>query len=314
MNNTTTLNAHRYQFNCRVNDALALNFYSGSMLRGAFGRALRKTVCVTGMSDCHSCLLYRQCHYPKIFETPAPKHSQFQQFSQIPNPFVIEPPPMGKKDLKPGDLFSFNLVLIGQAISQLPIILVAWQKALSNGLGKQYAKAELLNVVYEPATSYAQTVFDASNGQLIPIADHPPIAEIKACDSLNLRLLTPLRIQQHGKVLSQNLQGKDFIMALVRRYYLLDEFHGPNYQAPDFKALAAAAQTIQCQHQLRWCDWERYSNRQQQSMVFGGVLGELTLSGQQLAVFLPLLNQGQWLHLGNKTTFGMGHYQITSNP
>ena len=44
-------------------------------------------------------------------------------------------------------------------------------------------------------------------------------------------------------------------------------------------------------------------------MTFTGVLGELSLQGE-LTPFLPLLQAGLWLHVGNKTTFGMGRYQV----
>ena len=98
-------------------------------------------------------------------------------------------------------------------------------------------------------------------------------------------------------------------MALVRRYYLLEEFHTPDYQAPDFSELAELARAVTCETHFRWCDWARYSNRQQQKMVLGGVLGDLTLTGL-LQPFLSLIQIGQWLHAGNKTTFGMGLYTI----
>jgi hypothetical protein len=302
------LPAHRYQFNCRVLQSLSLNRYSGSMLRGAFGHALRKSVCVTGMNDCKTCLLYRQCTYPKIFETP-PLHSEFQQFSQIPNAFVIEPPPMGCRQLQSGENFSFNLVLIGRVLDDLPIAIHAWQMALKTGLGSGHTQAELINVVFEPGQPVEQTIYTADNeNRLLPIQPFAP-EPLAATNNISLQLQTPLRIKNQGKVLSGAMCGKDFLTALVRRYYLLREFHTPNYQAPNFKELADQAKQIQASHQLSWCQWDRYSHRQQQKMTFGGVIGTLQLSGD-LAPFLPLLQQGQWLHVGNKTTFGMGRYTI----
>lgn len=303
------LPVHRYQFNCRVKEPLKFNFYAGSMLRGAFGQALRKLVCVTRMSDCKACLLYRQCAYPKVFETPPPLQTQFQSFSQIPNPFVLEPPPMGSKALAPGDTFSFNVVLIGQALAQLPIIIYAWQTALNAGLGSAHAKVELIDVVFEPDQPVAQVIYTHdTEARLLPVPEFTP-EPLAPTDRLTIQLLTPLRIQQKGQVLSSNLRGKDFLMALVRRYYFLQEFHTPNYQAPDFKALARQAEQIEGRHSFSWCEWQRYSSRQQQEMIFGGVLGKLELTGD-LTTFLPMLARGQWLHVGNKTTFGMGHYRL----
>jgi CRISPR/Cas system endoribonuclease Cas6 (RAMP superfamily) len=305
----TQLPVHRYQFNCLVKAPLTFNFYAGSLLRGAFGQALRKLVCVTRMSDCKACLLYRQCVYPKIFETPVPLHSPFQSFSQIPNPFIVEPPPMGITALMPGDTFSFNVVLIGQALAQLPLIIYAWQTALNAGLGPTHANVELIDVVFEPDQPVAQVIYrNDAEARLLPAPEFIP-EPLAPVDRLTLQLLTPLRIQQKGQVLSSTLRGKDFLIALVRRYYFLQEFHTPDYQAPDFKDLARQAENIEARHSFSWCEWQRYSSRQQQKMIFGGVMGELELNGD-LSAFLPLLLHGQWWHVGNKTTFGMGHYQL----
>jgi hypothetical protein len=307
------LPAHRYRFNCRAQEPLKLNLYSGSMLRGAFGRALRKSACVTGMNDCKACLLYRQCAYPKIFETPLPRHSNFQQFSQIPNAFVIEPPPMGSRQLASGEHFSFNLVLIGRAVADLPILIHAWQMALKAGLGTRHARAELIEVVFEPGQTIEQSIYRGETpNQLLPKPTFTP-EPLPATDMLSLRLETPLRIKHQGKVLSSALRGRDFLIALVRRYYLLQEFHASDYQPPNFQDLALRAEKIQASHQLHWCEWERYSNRQQQKMTFGGVLGSITLNGD-LSEFLPLLLHGQWLHVGSKTTFGMGRYTVMPQP
>jgi len=47
-------------------------------------------------------------------------------------------------------------------------------------------------------------------------------------------------------------------------------------------------------------------------MRFDGVLGSINLTGE-LQPFLPMLQAGQWLHIGNKTSFGMGHYAIVDS-
>ncbi|WP_341325691.1 CRISPR system precrRNA processing endoribonuclease RAMP protein Cas6 [Methylotuvimicrobium sp. KM2] len=302
------LTAHRYQFNCRALESLRFGFYSGSMLRGAFGNALRKTVCVTRLDDCNACLLQRQCNYPKVFETPPPRNSTFQQFSRIPQPFVLEPPPMGAKHLAEGEPFAFNLVLIGQAVACLPIIIFAIQRALEHGLGKHRAKAELVDVVFEPGHVVETKLYCADEGQLLSA----PAFQLPALDDreqITLQVMTPLRIQQKGQILSEKMTGKDFLMALIRRYYLLQEFHGIDYQSPDFHELAKQAEAVWSRNRFSWCQWKRYSSRQKQTMSFTGVLGEMQLTGP-LSSFLPYLTQGQWLHVGNKTTFGMGGYRI----
>jgi len=303
----------RYQFNFQVETPLHLNFYSGSMLRGAFGHALRQLSCMTKLPKCAECMLYRSCPYPMIFETP-PRASSFQNFSQIPNPYIIEPPPLGRKIYQAGEVLSFNMVLIGQAMAQLPLIIFAWQRALAFGLGKERSRARLLDVVFEPQQPEARVIYDAavdSAVQPYPLAIPPPL-EVR--ESITLQFDTPLRIQKTGKIVSNEMTARDFLIALVRRYFLLQEFHGMAYQAPDFTQLVEQAERLGAEVDYRWCDWQRYSHRQQQEMKFGGVLGKLTLLGEDLPTFLPFLQAGQWLHVGNKTTFGMGRYVIMPQP
>lgn len=60
---------------------------------------------------------------------------------------------------------------------------------------------------------------------------------------------------------------------------------------------------------LRWFDWGRYSQRQQQEMQLGGLLGSVQLQGN-LAPFAELLHQGQWLHVGKNAS--LGGYRLTA--
>jgi hypothetical protein len=39
---------------------------------------------------------------------------------------VIEPPPLGSRDYRPGETLEFSMVLIGRAIEQLPLVIYAW--------------------------------------------------------------------------------------------------------------------------------------------------------------------------------------------
>lgn len=317
----TRLPVNRYQFNFAVETPLHLNFYSGSMLRGAFGHALRQLSCMTKMADCKTCPLYRTCPYPAIFETPPPEHHSLQAFTEIPPPYIIEPPPLGSKDYQPGDTLSFSMVLIGTAIPQLPLIIYAWQRALARGLGKFQSRASLLDVSLVLHQPHSQTeackravIYTALEGASVINHEHLLNKDsfdysAAAAQSVTLSVKTPLRILKKGRTLSHDMTGRDFIMSLVRRYYLLEEFHTAHYQAPDFSELAELAQAITAETRFRWCDWVRYSNRQQQKMVLGGVLGDIKLTGR-LQPFLPIIQLGQWLHAGNKTTFGMGLYAI----
>ena len=94
-----TLPIARYRFTFRAEHNIRLPQYAGSLLRGQFGAALRRAACMTGLQHCPDCPLFRTCSYPAIFETPAPAQHALQKFSHVPNPYVIEPPPFGARDM-----------------------------------------------------------------------------------------------------------------------------------------------------------------------------------------------------------------------
>lgn len=301
----------RYRFDCVAETPIHLPEYAGSTLRGAFGNALRRSACITRQKDCKPCPLYRTCPYPAIFQPPPPETHSLQKFSEIPAPFIVEPPDWGEHAYAPGDTWSFHFVLAGKALQHLPLVLHAWQRALSHGIGRCDGTARLSRVTLLDGAGEA-CVFDAADGLIAP--HHPtlppPAADLGDRNSLTLRFTTPLRIQHEGRPLRPDaLTPRAFLMALVRRVALISEFHVGTPLDLDFHALATRAQDIGSRKALQWRDWTRYSNRQKQEMVLGGCIGEWTLQGQ-LAPFAPFLHAGRWLHAGKNASFGLGRYEI----
>lgn len=312
MNNLTTFPLVRYRFTFEVDTALHLPEYAGSTLRGAFGHALRRVACMTREKDCKPCALYRTCPYPQIFETPPPEQHTLQKFSQIPNPYIIEPPTWGERTYTRGETLQFNFVIAGRACQQLPFIVLAWQRAFQQGIGKGDGAATLTLIEQltaqeaVPIYSLAQPILEAHQTELTL----PAIADIS---TVTLNIATPLRLQDNGKPLGPELlKPRDFLIGLVRRIALISEFHTGHVLPLDFAALVQHAETVSDTKELRWLDWTRYSNRQQQKMSLGGVVGRWKLSGE-LALFLPFLYLGQWLHVGKNATFGLGKYQLTED-
>ncbi|MBS98291.1 MAG: CRISPR-associated protein Cas6 [Oceanospirillaceae bacterium] len=299
----------RYRFRVRATQPLKLPDFAGSMLRGAFGRSLRKLACMTRRPECKGCPLITTCPFPMIFETPPIEDHKLQRFSQMPNPYVIEPPGGGWRRCEPGDEFEFAMVLIGEAINQLPLIILAWERALENGLSKNNSRCQLKEVWLE---SPEQRIYQS--GPDAQIQDHnaaipPPDS---TAESVTLALKTPLRLQKQGKLVGrQELDARTFCTALARRLQLLNDIHNPGVSL-DFERLISAAESLRLESDLKWWDWTRYSNRQAQSMTLGGLTGKLTLTGD-LKPLIGLLHLGQWLHLGKNATFGLGQYQLFNN-
>lgn len=300
----------RYRFTFRARDDVRLPEYAGSLLRGQFGASLRKTVCVTGAKQCTGCLLYRTCAYPAIFETPAPETHALQKFSRVPNPYVIEPPPFGTREVPAGQSDSFNIVLFGRALAQLPLVIFAFQRALAGGLGKERAIAALEMVEWERDYSYEQ-VWDAESGSLREHAPGLAVPAFASTGEATLHITTPMRLQRQGRPLrAHELAPRTLVTALLRRISLLFELHaGQPGVINDPRALAMRAESLEDDRALRWVDWTRYSSRQRQTMTLGGVVGTWSLRGD-VAPLLPWLWLGQWLHVGKEAVMGMGGYRL----
>ncbi len=301
------LPVRRYVWRVRVEDALRLPDYAGSMLRGAFGHALRQIACVTRQKSCTDCSLKSACSYSYLFETPVPPSmAVLRRYPSAPHPIVIEAP-LGPRDLAEGETFSFSMVLIGRALFSVPLVVLAWQRACASGLGSRRIRVTL-EAYREEGESDWRALEDPAHWK----GDTPAIPPMPDRD-LVLRFLTPYRGKHDGKLTSANdLRFRDFFSHLQRRVGLLRAFHGPEGEWTwDYVAALEIAERVTWEAvDAHWMDWTRYSSRQVREMQLGGVLGSYRLPNAELEPLWPLLYLGQWVHAGKNTSFGLGQYEI----
>ena len=312
MNRINTFPLARYRFEFRVTRPIRLPDYAGSMLRGAFGHALRQLACMTRQKECAGCPLTGTCPYPAIFTPLPPATHALQKFSQIPVPYVIEAPLWGTTPLAPGDTLAFHMVVIGRALRELPLIILAWRRALARGLGAGDGTAELVRVVHCAADGGDIEIHRPEIGTIAPHeqALDPHTGDGPEPSHATLHFATPLRLQQNGHALPpEKLDARTLLTALVRRASLLAEFHADGPLLTDFAALHAGCAGIRDDKHLVWRDWTRYSSRQGQKMKLGGVVGTWSLAGK-LDSFMPFLRLGEWLHVGKEASFGLGGYTL----
>ncbi len=306
----------RYRYTFRMAAPLRLPDYAGSLLRGQFGAALRRVACMTDEKACGGCPLRGTCPYPAIFEAPAPGRHTMQNFSHVPNPYVVEPPPFGARHIDAGSTLQFCMVLVGRAVAQLPLVSFGLQRAFEAGLGRERAVGTLEGVEWQNGDAGFVPVWQPGDAA---IAVHHACLAVPAGNEaprhLRLSIHTPLRLQHQGKPLRANaLTPRKLVADLLRRITLLAEFHTDLRDVTgDVHELVRCAETLAHQPALRWQDWSRYSSRQQQEMTLGGVIGDWTLEGD-LAPLYPWLWLGQWLHVGKNATMGMGGYTLAWSP
>jgi len=300
----------RLRFTFQAETPLFLPEYTGSAFRGSFGTAFKKICCAARQrAACSGCAFLEDCAYAYIFETVHSGQSALQA-ANLPHPFVFEPPLFhGRQTVEPGERLECGMVLVGRALNYLFHFVLVWHEMGRQGLGRQRGKFSLLSVHNEQD----QEIYSAADGILKnqPWLRQPPdfVADFIP-DVLSLTLSTPLRITEMGK-LCQELSFSLLFRNLLRRASLLAEIHTPQKWLLDYSAILQQASCIRTlSSQLRWWDWERYSNRQQGRMQLGGLVGEIRLQGN-FALFLPLLRLGEYLHIGKNTSFGMGKYLIS---
>jgi hypothetical protein len=308
--NTPVLPLACYRLHFATVDPMRLSDYSGSAWRGVFGHALKRLMCVTREQHCSTCLLYRSCIYPYLFETPPdPSAAKLRKYTAAPHPYVLDPPPARRESLPAGTALELGVTLFGHSNRHLPYVIHALDQAGRRGL--KGARLILQQV--------QQLQMETSEWQLIHVpgkaieASCPATPSVPACPArLTLMLDTPLRLRAHEHyVTPERFHFRVLFTNLLRRISLLTTFHSDTPLETDFAALTRAAQTIETERTaLHWHDWSRYSSRQNTLLRMGGLLGQVSLKGADLEPFWPYLWLGQWTHAGKGTSMGLGKYRI----
>lgn len=304
----------RYQFTCRFTEDALLPPYKGSTFRGAFGGALKKVVCAVREKDCSRCLLAARCVYARVFENVTPASGDRSRQVAPPHPYVIEPPATTQTRYAAGDLFEFTLLLFGEFTDYLPYFVYAFEAMGEQGLGGRRGQG-MGRYALESICCEGQPLYDPSRRQLAPHL--PRMLELGSAPSvlgeLHLRLLTPLRLKFDNQ-LSADLPFHLLTRAALRRVSSLFAAFGGGEPELDYRGLVARAQEVEIrQSRLCWHDWKRYSSRQEQTMLMGGINGEILYRGA-VGEYLPLLGLARELHLGKQSAFGLGRIDFTFSP
>jgi len=293
----------KYSFKCSFESDTILPQYKGSTFRGIFGHALKKVVCALKRQECEDCLLKDKCVYAFVFE------------NAFIHPYVIEPPDTTGTDYGKGDELAFNLLLFGKANDYLPYFIYAFDMIGKTGIGKRI-KGRAGTFKLESVSSGDQPVYSSLDGKMRQhdFANELSLSNFRmkgsnALNSLEISLKTPLRLKYLNH-LESALPFHVLVRAMLRRISSLENSYGTGEPDIDYRELVKIAETVTTSaSSLRWFDWKRYSSRQEQSMLMGGITGNVTYSGE-IAEFLPLIRFCEKVHLGKQTSFGLGKIEI----
>lgn len=223
----------------------------------------------------------------------------------IVNPYIIETP-RPRPVYQPGDLLSFRLILLGDAIDYADKVIQSLVQVQQFGLGVGRRKFHLLDIMQgeslRPIWHSGQLDLSAARSESI----EPQILKAEWC---SIHLLTPMRIRRGGTLVLK-LDFPTLIRNIAGRVARLTERYG-GYADPEM-----AAQVCSLAEHVRMTSsglyvhaLNRYSTRRQESMDLSGLLGTMTFEGD-LSPFTPWLYAARILHIGRNITFGCGQIEV----
>lgn len=272
--------------------------YKGSTFHGGFGHALK---------DLSS-------HFYDLFFNPTLSNPD-KAPSILPKPFVLIPPLDDRSEIEPGEQFRFELILFGYSTAQFPICVAAIEHlGKSLGLGKNKGRFSITAIDTIKPSGQPISMLD-KDGKLTaapPAGATDFLPQTESVTGIDLRLNTRLRLTHNNQRVTQAPPFELFLTRLIGRIKNLSDLYGdsPLISGQEKQELINQSNTVQIQnHSIEWSEWSRYSGRQKEWMKFGGLLGNITYQGD-MSPFLPWLRLGQWTHVGGKTSFGLGNYDM----
>ena len=255
-------------------------FFCGSMLRGAFGVALKRVVCINPSYKCDGCFVKQNCLYYSFYE----QKNSFHQYRIVSK--------LGMEDLK------FSFYLFEESCDELPYVLSAIKKALEEiGLGREKQPVKITQISVNNKQIY-------DGNQFSPIDEISPyqfsINEIY--HDIKIEFKMPLRIKHKNQFARDEINLPNLITNIHNRYRELKEL--------PFKKLGFKVEGEIVKSNIRYLDLYRYSNRQKSKMKLGGIIGNLTIKGLDEKSFY-YLKLGEVIGAGKQTVFGLGDYEIT---
>jgi CRISPR-associated endoribonuclease Cas6 len=307
----------RYHITLVPRSALVLPVHSrGSMIRGAFGMALRRLVCHDLDLSCRTCPLEASCAYPQAFEPRPPANAdRLSNFQDVPRPFVFDPPAAEEAEFAPRQPVTFGLTAIGRAARLVPYFVSAFRNLADEGLGPRRARFDLLEVAALDAAGTHTAIYQNTT-PLVRLTAPTLRADdlVKPGDttrtSLLLRFTTPLDLKDQGVPVGIP-EFAPILRRLRDRANALSTFFGDGPLDLDFKGISAVAEGVKLvRNATSLIEVNRRSSRTGQRHDVGGLIGEAEYEGQGIGRLMALVRVGEVMHVGKHAAFGNGRMEV----
>ena len=255
-------------------------YFTGSMLRGALGHALKKVTCINPSYVCDGCFGASSCLYYDFYEKQNTQHKY-------------------RLDVVLGShSFDFGFYLFGDACKSLPYVLSALEMAVTqNGLGKNRTTYKELEISVNDLTVYKSATFMKSiniDTKKIEIDSYTPNVKIK--------FLTPLRIKKSNALEYKDIKIDNILRSIHQRKKQIFE----NVEEHSLDYTPSYITTVKA---LEYKPLYRRSDRQMKAIVMDGVIGEMAVIGIDKRSY-ELLKIGELIAVGKQTVFGLGKIKV----
>lgn len=328
------LTVHQIHINCQARTPIRLNEHKGSAIRGALFQALRGPTypraswsgfCVNKeAASCLQCSLNVACPVMRLVST---LDERGIHGDQAPRPYIINPPLEPRTSYAPGDHFSFDLLLVGEASNLFPYVVLALMRLEHEGIGaiipeqdgrRRRGTAQITRIdTLNPLTGEYAAVLRADEHMVqvpaLPVTHSQVLAvagQLPTHGELTLYFLTPLRLVDQGGLVKVPYFRPLFHRLIERIKSLAENFGGGPvpYEIRTLRDLANEVSLVE--NHTSWVDLKGYSTRLGRQQVIGGLVGWATYHAAEWSPFLPWLVWGTLLHVGKNVVKGDGWFGI----
>ena len=267
------------KIDCKVEGDFRPPFFTGSMIRGTIGNALKRVVCINPDYQCSGCFASHECVYHRFYELQNTSH-QFRLG------ITLQPKRM-----------DFSLFLFEASAKALPYFLSAIKKGFEEfGIGRDRVTMKIASMECNEISVYDGSAF----GSLLAVT--PKQFEIDSfCQDLTLDFTMPLRIKQNNRLARHEVDLHALIVSIHNRYR---EIKGLERQKLNCEIRGDIVAS-----DMKFVEMQRFSNRQKRRMNMGGLKGTMKISGLDKQSY-RYLKIGEIIGAGKQTSFGLGSYQM----
>lgn len=275
-----------------------LRYNMGNTYRGAFGNTLTWLYSSSKKST---------NLYDIIFKNTSSKVHYDNMFCGKPNPLIIEADNLENLYTNKGDTIEFSFVLIGNACEFAKEVITAVSLMLQGNIAGNINCFELVS-----AENYYTKEVYFERGQFLEEikvwewSDNP--VDIDGEQDVIIKFTQPVQIKLESKILKDNLPFYVLIKSILGRLTLLCSAYGKEDFSVDVEKLIEKAKEVKVKNSsLKSCRFDVYSRTTDEKISMNAMTGSITYSGN-MQMFLPYINIGSVLHVGNQTTKGLGGY------